>query len=189
MQDICKVSVGYGVIAAEKKEKHMNNAPNCWIEHYALGDPKHKTTVRRRLSRPVQHSQSENKQAEAVIQFGIVPRKKKKKPPIHTGPEQPPDLHRERSQAVSSFVMRSPIPWNKSCRLTTRHWRATRCGCKRHAHVALEKVSWIPLAPLPGFHGWSNTSTQWKMTTRTTSLSALGVKEYPGSVKISTNPL
>ena len=76
VQDICKVGVSDGVMTAEKKNTRI--MPHCWIERYAHGDLKQKTTVRICLSRTVQNSQSENKQVEAVIKFGIVQRETRK---------------------------------------------------------------------------------------------------------------
>merc|ERR1712187_362278 len=92
----------------------------------------------------------------------------KMEPPIHTeylrsGGATTLIFIVEGARAVSSFVIRSPMPWNivvpperttlayKSFRISTSHFMMDR-----------KVVSWIPLASLPTKSGWNKPSGQRK---------------------------
>ena len=51
------------------------------------------------------------------------------------------DLHRGWSQRR---LMCSKIHWNRSCDLTTRHWRTNTCGCWRQTHEAVDSTGFSP---------------------------------------------
>merc|ERR1712061_287478 len=65
----------------------------------------------------------------------------------------------EEARAVSSFVMRSPMPWNMVVPpdSTTFWYRSLRMSTS-HFMIDWKVVSWIPLASFPTKLGWNNTS-------------------------------
>merc|ERR1711959_452498 len=67
------------------------------------------------------------------------------------------------ARAVSSLVMRSPIPVNIVVppESTTFAYRSLRIS-KSHFMMDWKVVSWMPLASLPMKDGWNNTSGQRK---------------------------
>merc|ERR1719359_1711370 len=67
------------------------------------------------------------------------------------------------ARAVSSFVMRSPIPVNMVVppERTTLAYRSLRMSTS-HFMMDWKVVSWMPLASLPTKLGWNNTSGQRK---------------------------
>merc|ERR1711971_1198590 len=69
----------------------------------------------------------------------------------------------EGARAVSSFVMRSPIPWNMVVPpdSTTLAYKSLRMSTS-HFMIDWNVVSWIPLASLPTKLGWNSTSGQRK---------------------------
>merc|ERR1712056_117593 len=69
----------------------------------------------------------------------------------------------EGARAVSSFVMRSPIPWNIVVppERTTFEYKSLRMSTS-HFMMDWKVVSWMPLASLPTKLGWNNTSGQRK---------------------------
>merc|ERR1712007_247396 len=69
----------------------------------------------------------------------------------------------EGAKAVSSFVMRSPMPWNIVVppERTTFAYRPLRISTS-HFMIDWNVVSWIPLASFPIKRGWKRTSGQRK---------------------------
>merc|ERR1712050_753926 len=69
----------------------------------------------------------------------------------------------EGASAVSSFVMRSPMPWNMVVPpdKTTFWYKSLRMSTS-HFIIDWKVVSWIPLASLPTKLGWNKTSGQRK---------------------------
>merc|ERR1712093_583031 len=67
------------------------------------------------------------------------------------------------ARAVSSLVMRSPIPWNIVVppESTTLAYRSLRISTS-HFMIDWNVVSWIPLASFPMKLGWNRTSGQRK---------------------------
>merc|ERR1712187_397678 len=67
----------------------------------------------------------------------------------------------EGAKAVSSFVMRSPIPWNIVVppESTTFAYKSLRMSTS-HFMMDWKVVSWMPLASLPTKLGWNKTSGQ-----------------------------
>merc|ERR1719356_957431 len=67
----------------------------------------------------------------------------------------------EGARAVSSFVMRSPMPWNIVVppESTTFAYKSLRMSTS-HFMMDWKVVSWIPLASLPTMLGWKSTSGQ-----------------------------
>merc|ERR1712124_83136 len=67
------------------------------------------------------------------------------------------------ASAVSSFVMRSPMPWNIVVppERTTLAYRSLRISTS-HFMMDWNVVSWIPLASFPIKLGWNRTSGQRK---------------------------
>merc|ERR1711927_59553 len=69
----------------------------------------------------------------------------------------------EGAKAVSSFVMRSPMPWNMVVPpdSTTLAYRSLRMSTS-HFMMDWKVVSWMPEASLPMKEGWKSTSGQRK---------------------------
>merc|ERR1719191_474803 len=69
----------------------------------------------------------------------------------------------EGARAVSSFVMRSPIPLNMVVppERTTFEYKSLRMSTS-HFMIDWKVVSWMPLASLPMKLGWKSTSGQRK---------------------------
>merc|ERR1711918_232392 len=69
----------------------------------------------------------------------------------------------EGAKAVSSFVMRSPMPWNIVVppERTTLAYKSLRISTS-HFMMDWNVVSWMPLASLPTKLGWNSTSGQRK---------------------------
>merc|ERR1711904_676480 len=67
------------------------------------------------------------------------------------------------ASAVSSFVMRSPMPWNMVVppERTTFAYRSLRISTS-HFMMDWNVVSWMPLASFPMKLGWKRTSGQRK---------------------------
>merc|ERR1712050_590623 len=85
-------------------------------------------------------------------------REERMEPPIHTeylrsGGATTLIFIVEGARAVSSFVIRSPMPWN----IVVPPERTTS-----HFMMDWKVVSWMPLASLPTKLGWNNTSGQRK---------------------------
>merc|ERR1711879_791668 len=90
----------------------------------------------------------------------------KMEPPIHTeylrsGGATTLIFIVEGASAVSSFVMRSPMPANMVVPpdKTTFAYRSLRMS-KSHFMIDWNVVSWMPLASLPINEGWKSTSGQ-----------------------------
>merc|ERR1719440_1189554 len=92
----------------------------------------------------------------------------KMEPPIHTeyfrsGGATTLIFIVEGARAVSSFVMRSPMPWNIVVppESTTFAYKSLRISTS-HFIMDWKVVSWIPLASFPIKLGWNRTSGQRK---------------------------
>merc|ERR1711868_129736 len=97
----------------------------------------------------------------------------KMEPPIHTeylrsGGATTLIFIVDGASAVSSFVMRSPIPWNMVVPpdRTTLAYKPLRMSTS-HFMMLWKEVSWIPLASLTMKLGWNNTSAQRKRSAPT----------------------
>merc|ERR1740120_461166 len=97
-----------------------------------------------------------------------VEREERMEPPIHTeylrsGGATTLIFMVEGASAVSSFVIRSPIPGNMVVppESTTFAYRSLRMSTS-HFMIDWKVVSWTPLASLPTKLGWKSTSGQRK---------------------------